>query len=110
MKGEDEKAQLAQQNTNLANGQSSEQEAQRSLEAQLKDAQQKLQLAQKDADLANTQRAALQTELKKAQDEKAQLDQQNTNLANGQSSEQETQPPLQPHLKHDQQNRQQAQA
>ncbi len=109
-KAQDEKAQLDQQNTNLANGQSSEQEAQRNLEAQLKDAQQKLQLAQKDADLANTQRAALQTELKKAQDEKAQLDQQNTNLANGQSSEQEAQRSLEAQLKDEQEKVQQVQA
>jgi hypothetical protein len=88
-KAQEEKAQLAQQNTNLTDAQSSEQEARRSLESQLKDAQDKLQLANKNADLANTQRTALETELKKAREEKAQPSQQNTNLTDAQSNKQE---------------------
>ncbi len=108
-KAQEEKAQLPQQNTNLADGKSSEQEAQRSLEAQLKDAQEKLQLAQQNADVANTQRDALETELKKAQEEKAQLAQQNSNLANAQSSEQDAQHSLETQLKDAQEKLQLAQ-
>src|SRR5260221_148075 len=108
-KGQDEKAQLAQQHSKPAKGQSSEQEAQLSLQTQLKDAQEKLQLAQQNADLADTQRAALQAELTKAQEEKAQLAQQNTNLANG-SSQQEAQRSLETQLKNEQVKVQQIQA
>ena len=98
-KTQQEKTELALQNTNLAKGQNGEQEAQRNLETQLKDAQDKLQLAQKNADLANTQRTALEADLKKTQQEKAQLAQQNSNLANGQNSEQEARRNLETRLK-----------
>jgi conflict system STAND superfamily ATPase len=98
-KAQDEKGGLAQQNSNLAGAQSSEQEARRDLETQLKDLQDKLQLAQKNTDLANTQRTALEADLKKAQQEKAQLTQQNTNLANGQNSERAARRNLETQLK-----------
>jgi hypothetical protein len=99
-KAEEEKAQLAEQNTTLASSQQSAQETQRSaLETELKKAQEKLQLAQQNADLANTQRAALEAELKKAQEEKAQLAQQNSNLTDAQSSDQEAQRNLEAQLK-----------
>jgi hypothetical protein len=71
-KAQEEKAQLVQQNTNLVASQHSEQEDQHSLETQLKTAAEKLLLAQQNADLANSQRSALEAELKKAQEEKAQ--------------------------------------
>src|SRR5260370_340961 len=61
------------------------------LKTQLKKAEEKLLLAQQNADLANSQRSALEAELKKAQDEKAQLSQQNTNLDADQRSELEAQ-------------------
>jgi hypothetical protein len=82
-KAREEKAQLAQQNVNLA-GQSS------ALETELKKAEEKAQIAQQNTDLATSQRNALETELKKAQEEKAQLAQQNANLTR-QSSNLETQ-------------------
>jgi AAA ATPase domain len=77
LKEAEEKAQLAQQNTDLVNSQRV------AVEAELRKAEEKRQLAQQNADLANTQRAAMETELKKAE-EKSQLAQQNTDLANSQ--------------------------
>ena len=73
LKKAEEKAQLAQQNADLATTQRS------ALEAELKKAQEKAQLAQQNADLATTQRSAMEAELKKAQ-EKAQAAQQNADL------------------------------
>jgi hypothetical protein len=78
-KAREEKAQLAQQNVNLA-GQSS------ALETQLKKAEEKAQIAQQTTDLATSQRNALETELEKAQEEKAQLAQQNANLTSQSSA------------------------
>jgi hypothetical protein len=98
-KAQEVTAQLAQQSSNLADNQQSEQETQRSRETQLKDTQDELQVAQKNADLANTQRAALEADLKKAQEEKAQLAQQNSNLANAQSSEHKDRLSLETQLK-----------
>jgi len=89
----------AQRDNDLASGQNSEQQSRLNLETQLKDTQDKLQLAQKNADLADTQRAALEADLKKTQEEKAQLTLQNINLANGQNSEQETRRNLEAQLK-----------
>jgi energy-coupling factor transporter ATP-binding protein EcfA2 len=60
------------------------------LETQLKKAEEKAQLAQQNTDLATGQRSALETQLKKAE-EKAQLAQQNTDLASSQRSALETQ-------------------
>jgi hypothetical protein len=60
------------------------------LETQLRKAEEKGQLAQRNADLATSQRSALETELKKAQEEKAQLAQQNTDVATSQRSALET--------------------
>jgi hypothetical protein len=52
---------------------------------------QEVQLAQQNADLASSQRSALETQLKKAQEEKSQLAQQNTDLATSQRNALETQ-------------------
>jgi predicted nucleic acid-binding Zn-ribbon protein len=71
----DEKAQLAQQITNLTSQSSA-------LSTQLKEANQKAQLAQQSSD----QRSALETELKKLRDEKAQLAQQNADLTSQSSA------------------------
>ncbi|MBV8415845.1 MAG: hypothetical protein JO251_11620, partial [Verrucomicrobia bacterium] len=77
LKKAEEKARLAQQNADLANTQRA------AIEADLKKAEEKAQLAQQNADLATTQRAAMEADLKKAE-EKAQLAQQNTDLATSQ--------------------------
>jgi hypothetical protein len=62
----------------------------RALDTQLKKAQEeKAQLTQQNADLATSQRSALDTQLKKAE-EKAQLAQQNTDLATSQRNALET--------------------
>jgi hypothetical protein len=61
-----------------------------STESKRNNRKQDVQLAQQNTDLATSQRSALETELKKAREEKAQLAQQNANLA-GQSSALETQ-------------------
>jgi hypothetical protein len=60
------------------------------LETQLKEAEEKAQFAQQNADLATSQRSALETQLKKAE-EKAQLAQQNADIATSQRSALETQ-------------------
>jgi energy-coupling factor transporter ATP-binding protein EcfA2 len=73
------------------------------LETQLKKAEEKAQLAQQNADLASSQRSELETQLKKTE-EKAQLAQQNNDLASSQRSELETQ------LKNEQVKLQQVQA
>jgi hypothetical protein len=59
-------------------------------ESKRKNGKQGVPLAQQNTDLATSQRSALETELKKAREEKSQLAQQNVNLA-GQSSVLETQ-------------------
>jgi hypothetical protein len=61
-----------------------------SMESKRKNGKQGVPLAQQNTELATSQRSALETELKKAREEKAQLAQQNVNLA-GQSSALETQ-------------------
>src|SRR5258708_6678129 len=71
-KAQEEKAQLVQQNTNLDDSQHRKQKNPSELETQLKTAEEQLLLAQQNADLANSQRSALEAELKKAQEEKAQ--------------------------------------
>ena len=98
-KAQDEKAQLAQQNTDLVNSKPAQLEIQQSLKAQLKETEEKLQLAQQNADPANSQRSQLEAELNKAQDEKTQLAQQNTNLVNSQRAELEAQQSLEAQLK-----------
>ncbi len=63
-------------------------------ESRSKNREQEVQPAQKNADLAASQRSALETQLKKAQEEKAQLaqlSQQNADLASNQRSALETQ-------------------
>ena len=83
--GKEQDGGLRQQNAGLAARQRDELQAQLgTLEIRLKEVEQKLEIAQKHSDLANSQRSALETELKKVQDEKAQLDQKNTDLANSQ--------------------------
>jgi hypothetical protein len=98
-KTQEENAELTQRSSNLADNQQSEQETQRSQEAQLKDTQDKLQLAQKNADLANAERVSLEADLEKAQQEKARLAQQNSALADAQSSEQQARRSLETQLK-----------
>jgi energy-coupling factor transporter ATP-binding protein EcfA2 len=61
-----------------------------STESKRKNGKQSVPLTQQNTDLATSQRNALETELKKAQEEKAQLAQQNANLTS-QSSALETQ-------------------
>jgi hypothetical protein len=61
-----------------------------STESKRKNGKQSVPLAQQNTDLATSQRSALETQLKKAREEKAQLAQQDVNLA-GQSSALETQ-------------------
>jgi predicted nucleic acid-binding Zn-ribbon protein len=73
-KAQDEKAQLAKQNAELTNNQTA-------LETKLKKAEEK---AEQNIDVAGSQRAALEAELEKAQEEKAQLTQQNADLATSQ--------------------------
>jgi hypothetical protein len=97
-KVQDEKAQLVQKNTDLANSQQALLETQRSLEAQLKKTEEKLQIAQQNADPANSQRSQLEAELKKAQDEKVQLAQQNISLANTQRAQLDKQHDLETQL------------
>jgi hypothetical protein len=91
---------LRQQNAGLAGSQRDELEAQLgTLEIRLKEAEQNLEIAQTSADRANSRRSALETELKKVQDEKAQVAQENTNLAKSQRAQLETQHSLETQLK-----------
>ena len=60
-------------------------------ESRRKNRKQDVQPAQQNTDLASSQRSALETQLKKAQEEKAQLAQQNADLATSQRSALETQ-------------------
>src|SRR5258705_11446104 len=83
-KAQEEKAQPAQQNADLAASQRSE------LETQLKKAEEKAQLAQQNTDLLISQRSSLQTQLEKAKED-AQLAQQKSDLGTRKRSAVQTQ-------------------